>query len=170
MPDGQDSSSSDAGNNGASNGTVPESDLIALKRSHASEVTELNEKITKLTSDMDALTTARTAVEAQLKEAEEVKAQLSTANAKVEETTKTLAETSAKLSETRRSQLMERHGLKEDSLKDMSEDQLDALEKVLPAVKTEAPDPKNLDAGSGPNAPPADLSARETIAASLAAD
>ena len=65
---------------------------------------------------------------------------------------------------------MERHGLKEDTLKDMSDDQLDALEKVLPTVSNKVPNPNNLDAGGGPSNPPSELSARGNIAAALGSE
>lgn len=167
----QDSNSQNPDNTGAPNGAASESDIMALKRAHEAELSEINTKLSTSTQEVTTERAAREAAEVKLTEssgqldtAQKENADLRVVN---DASAKSLAELKASNLTDRRNFLVKSHGLKEDQVKDMDESQLLALEAVLPTVK-QIPSPANFDMGSnGGSGVVADMTAREKIAAGL---
>ena len=152
---------------------VLESDLMALKQSHSTELNKLSEQIESLTKEVETVTAAKTVVETSLAETSGLKNALSTAQEALEaskseaDAAKTAATAFATiLLNNRKTALQEKHGVAPDKVNDLSADQLTALELVLPEVSsavTPGSNPQNLDAGPGgggnisPNASGRDL-------------
>jgi chromosome segregation ATPase len=141
----QDAKGDSPDNTGTSAKTVSESDLIALKRTHETELIKLRGHVSTLEQEVASERTARQAVEAKATELDEVtekvtglETQLSTATEQVTKLTE------ANLS-SRKQFLQTSHGLKEDQLKDLDEPQLKALEDILPSVTKTVPSAANLD-------------------------
>ena len=150
-------------------GTVPASDLMALKRSHETKAAELTAQIAKLTAEAVSLRAATTAAESRAEEQkakalqlDDVTKQLQESRAQVE----TLTESSLS---SRRKFLANTYGLKPEDLKDYKAEQLEALEAVLPsaAAKAAIPTPASLDGAGGTPGSSRTLSARDMIAQGL---
>mgnify|MGYP003132800216 CR=1 FL=1 len=157
---------------GAGNSGGTAADIVALKRSHDVEIRERDTRIATLSDEVASMRTASEAGVAKTQQAEtalqEATAQLETLKAEAETSSKRVEELTATALQSRRDLLVQKHSLKPDTLKDMNESQLSALETVLPSTQKVTLDPGNLDiSGSGGSGANGDLSARETIRAGL---
>ena len=176
-PDGDNSDNNGtSGSAGSSNGngakTVPESDLIAVKKAHGTELADLKSQLDTVTKEVASERTAKEAVETKLSGFSDLQETLTTITTERDAANSSLAESTAKVTEMvakalnqRRDFLKTTHKLDDAKVKDLDESQLSALEAILPGVsKVAAPLPANLDltppGGSGDNAK---LSSREKI-------
>ena len=156
--------------------TVPESDLIALKKSHETELAESKASVEQLTKDVASERAAKDAAETLAKEVPTLRESLTTLTserdvAKAGETAAVAKQeemTTSSLN-TRKNFLKTTHNIDESKLTDLDESQLSALESVLPGVsKPAAPNGANLDlTPSGGSGDSSKLSSREKIAAGL---
>ena len=166
------------GNTGTSVKTVPESDLIAVKKAHESELAEKVTEITDLTKEVASERAAKEAAETLSSEIPTLREQLTTITS--ERDASKAVETAAVAKQTemtaadltrRRDFLKTTFNLEDAKVKDLDESQVSALESTLPGVSKAAavPNPTNLDLqnnnGSGTNTK---LSPREKISAGLA--
>jgi len=172
----QDPPGSDSAKNDAPNGAVSAADIQTMKESHEAELRDRDDKITKLSEDVTEGRTAREAAEAKLTELGASLEILTTERDSLKSDVSTSTDRVQVLEEkalgVRREILAERHGVKADTVKDMNESQLEALESVLPSIKQVNVDPKNLDiqgqgSAGGTSAP---LSVRDKLAAGLEAE
>ena len=165
---GQDESSQESANNDAPNGAVSEADIMALKRAHEVEVQELKEANTKLTDEMTSERTAKQAVEAKLQESDSERQRLTSETeghvTKANESLQRIETLEGQAISSRRELVAQKHGLKPEQTKDMTESQLEALEAVLPTVSN-GPNPQNLGiAGPGTSSgDTSDATPRENI-------
>jgi len=172
----QDPHGAGSANTGTPNGAVSAVELQTLKETHEAELRERDEKITKLSEDVTEGRTAKEAAEAKLTELgaslETLTAERDSLKGEVSTSTERVQVLEEKALGVRREILVERHGVKADTVKDMNESQLEALESVLPSVKQVNIDPNNLDiqgqGSSGGTSVP--LSVRDKLAAGLEAE
>lgn len=154
-----------------------DSDIMALKRGHEAEITKLKEgqatELSQLNNEVASLSAGKTAVESQLATAQEGSSKAEALQKELDETKVGLAKSLADALTARRSALSKSHGLEAKTLDSMSSDQLDALESVLPNVKTSSgPDgPKGLDVTGSKNGTSTEgLSSREKIRAGIGSE
>lgn len=154
--------------------TVPEADMLAVKQLLDAKVAEGAAAAEKLRTAEQALAserTARTAVEARVKELEPTKVELEGLKSRLDAANKALAETITRHLEVRRSVLHQLHGIELEATKTFTPEQLDALEKVLPTVKpVRRPGATGVDASGTGSADISGLSGREKIRAAFEAD
>ena len=170
-PKDQDSNSQNSDNTDAPKGTASESDIMAIKRAHDVELRERDTKLSQFTQEVATERTAREAVEVKLQESQtrlgETEKEVTDLRTVQDASTKAIEELRASRLSDRKSFLMKSHGLKEDQIKDMDESQLQALETVLPSIKT-IPDAANLDmASNGGSGDTSNLSSRDKIRAGM---
>ncbi len=164
---------------GASVKTVPESDLIALKKTHEAEIAELKTQVETLTKDVTSERVAKEAAETLSSEIPTLRENITTITA--ERDAAKVAETAAVTKQdemvasaltTRREFLKTTHKLDDAKVKDLDESQLSALEAILPDVSKAAAtalNPKNLDLGSSNGSGDASkLTSRDKIAQGIA--
>ena len=157
--------------------TVPESDLIAVKKTHETELADIKSQLETVTKEVASERTAKEAVETKLSGFSDLQETLTTITTERDAANSSLAESTAKVTEMvtkalnqRRDFLKTTHKLDDAKVKDLDESQLSALEAILPGVsKVPAPNGANLDlvppGGSGDNAK---LSSRDKIAQGVA--
>jgi chromosome segregation ATPase len=147
---------------------------MALKGAHEAEVRKLTEQISALTRDGASLRASHEAVQKELEEAKKKASGFDALQKQLTDTQATLATRDKEFLTLRRAGLASRFSLDAKTLESLSPAQLDALEAVLPAVKTSSaatPNGKGFDMTQGSSGGNIDaLSAREKIAAGLAAD
>lgn len=162
----QDAPSSAPANNGAQTQTpVPaasESDIIAIKRAHEAEVAKLTQRVAELSNEVTSLRTATAAVEAIKQELAQTKEESAALALKHTEAIKALDVANSESLEARKRALAQ-YGVAPEALKDLSLDNIRALESVLPTVKSRPASASNLDTANAQGGTPVDLSPRELI-------
>ena len=178
MPDDDSTLEGDGSdNNGTSDSkpgvkTVPESDLIALKKTHGTELADLKTQLDTVTKEVVTERTAKEVVETRLSELPGLQESLVEARSSLDLANTSLAEAKTinegmvtKALDQRREFLKTTHKLDDAKVKDLNESQLTALEAILPSVsKVSAPNGANLDIlPSGGSGDSSNLSARDKI-------
>ena len=157
--------------------TVPESDLIAVKKTHETELADIKSQLETVTKEVASERTAKEAVETKLSGFSDLQETLTTITTERDAANSSLAESTAKVTEMvtkalnqRRDFLKTTHKLDDAKVKDLDESQLSALEAILPGVsKVAAPNGANLDlTPPGGSGDATKLSSREKIAQGVA--
>jgi chromosome segregation ATPase len=174
-PGSQDPPGPDSVNSGAlRNGAVSEAELVTLKESHKAELRERDGKIVTLSEEVTAGRTATEAAKAATQGLEARLAELTTERdslkGEVTSSTERVKALEDKALEVRKELMVKHHGVKADDIKNMNESQLEALESVLPTVKTTNPTPSSLDIqGPGAGVETSNLTARDKLRVGLEA-
>ena len=154
---------------------VPESDLIAAKRSLETKVQEKDSEITTLKSDLGTEKAAREAAESKVSDVEaltasveELKVNITTLTGERDAATTSLEGLSTKLLETRRASLVS-YGYPVEKVNDMNEEGLRALESVAGQMKTKVDPPliRGMGINDGGGGTQEGKSALEKIGAGL---
>ena len=171
------SGSGGTGDTGTSVKTVPESDLIAVKKAHETELAERDVQIKTLTGEVASERVAKEAAETLSSEIPSLRENLATANASIETANASVAAAEASQQSMATAELSRRkeflkttYKIDDAKVKDLDESALSAMEAILPGVsKTPAPNGANLDMSpTGGSGDAQKLSPREKIAAGLA--
>ena len=143
--------------------TVPESDLLALKRVHEEKVGKLQTELETLTGQVTSERAARTAAEERSKGLETLQTQLQETRQNLEDGKQELEKVRESALQSRRSSLQKQFGLSEERVKSLSEEQLALLEETLPSVAVKAPSGKGLDVSGAGGGDLSQLSSHDKI-------
>jgi hypothetical protein len=159
-----------SGNNDTG-GMVSASDLAALKSASASEIADLKAQVQTLTGgnetlakERDSLTAAKTAVEERMAILAEFETKNSDLAKRLETTTTELGTAREEAVSSRRKAIVDRFKVPEDKVKEMTLDQLIALESVLPSAAV-GDGARGLDINGSGGGDLSNLSARDKIKA-----